>query len=60
MADRNIKTSASGSLGSEQGKADQPAGNDQCRCKETSQMTPRELLKLMFNDLSFWKKEKKG
>ncbi len=31
-----------------------------CRCKEASEMTPRELLKLMFSDLTFWKKEKKG
>jgi hypothetical protein len=31
-----------------------------CRCKETSVMTPRELLKLMMSDLSFWKKTKKG
>jgi len=31
-----------------------------CRCKETSEMTPRELLKLMVSDLSFWKKAKKG
>ncbi len=34
--------------------------NDACRCKEASRMTPRELLKLMINDLAFWKKEKKG
>jgi len=34
--------------------------DDACRCKETSQMTPRELLKLMMNDLAFWRKEKKG
>jgi hypothetical protein len=31
-----------------------------CRCKEASEMTPRELLRLMFSDLAFWKKEKKG
>ena len=31
-----------------------------CRCKETSKMTPQELLKLMFSDLAFWKKTKKG
>ncbi len=30
-----------------------------CRCKETSKMTPQELLKLMFSDLAFWKKTKK-
>jgi len=34
--------------------------DDACRCKETSQMTPRELLKLMLNDLAFWKKNKRG
>ncbi len=27
-----------------------------CRCKETSKMSPRELLKLMMKDLAFWKK----
>ena len=31
-----------------------------CRCKETSKMTPQELLRLMFSDLAFWKKTKKG
>ncbi len=29
-----------------------------CRCKETSSMKPRELLRLMFTDLAFWKKIK--
>ena len=33
--------------------------DDACRCKETAQMTPRELLKLMMSDLAFWKKNKK-
>jgi hypothetical protein len=32
---------------------------DTCRCKETSHMTPRELLRLMMSDLTFWKKAKK-
>jgi len=39
------------------------AGADEdgtCRCKETSKMTPRELLGLMMSDLAFWKKDKKG
>jgi len=31
-----------------------------CRCKETADMTPRQLLGLMFSDLAFWKKPKKG
>jgi hypothetical protein len=33
--------------------------DDTCRCKETSRMTPRELLELMFRDLAVWKKSKK-
>ena len=33
--------------------------DDACRCKETSQMTPRQLLGLMMRDLAFWKKPKK-
>ena len=33
---------------------------DLCRCKETAVMKPRELLQVMINDLSFWKKKKKG
>ena len=33
--------------------------DDSCRCKETSKMSPQELLKLMMNDLAFWKKTKK-
>ncbi len=32
---------------------------DTCRCKETSTMTPRELLRLMMTDLVFWTKSKK-
>ena len=37
------------------------AGHDEnCRCQETSNMTPQELLKLMIKDLAFWKKAKKG
>ncbi len=36
------------------------AGSEEtCRCKETSKMTPRELLRLMMSDLTFWKKAKK-
>ena len=33
--------------------------DENCRCKETSKMTPQELLKLMVSDLAFWKKLKK-
>lgn len=32
---------------------------EDCRCKEVSEMSPRDLLRTMFNDLAFWKKEKK-
>jgi len=52
-----------GSQGNEKKSAEAQKGvgkDDTCRCKETSQMTPRELLKLMMNDLAFWRKEKKG
>jgi hypothetical protein len=31
---------------------------DACRCEEMSKKTPRELLKVMVGDLSFWKKKK--
>lgn len=33
-------------------------GEEDCRCKEMSQKKPRELLKVMIGDLSFWKKKK--
>ncbi len=33
---------------------------DDCRCKETAGMTPRELLRRMMSDLAFWKKEQKN
>jgi len=36
------------------------ATDDACRCKETALMTPRQLIRLMINDLTFWKKAKKG
>ncbi len=35
-----------------------PGKEEPCRCKETSEMTPRELINLMIRDLSFWKKKK--
>lgn len=28
-----------------------------CRCRETANMTPRQLLDLMISDLAFWKKK---
>ena len=42
--------------GPPQAKAD---NDDSCRCKEASKMTPRELLRLMIGDLTFWKKTNK-
>ena len=36
------------------------AADDDCRCKSTALMSPRQLLRLMINDLSFLKKPKKG
>lgn len=36
------------------------AAGDLCRCKETALMKPRQLLRLMIDDLAFWKKTKKG
>lgn len=29
-----------------------------CRCKEVAKKTPREMLGLMIDDLTFWKKQK--
>jgi hypothetical protein len=39
--------------------AEQAGKDDTCRCKEASKMTPRELLRLMIGDLTFWKKKNK-
>jgi len=41
---------------SEAGKPE--AQGEDCRCKEMSKKTPRELLKVAIDDLSFWKKKK--
>lgn len=32
--------------------------DDSCRCKEVSEKTPSEMLRLMLHDLSFWKRGK--
>lgn len=59
---RNLKTIGTGGPEKEKERTDVHAGTDHdeaCRCKETSKMTPRELLKLMMSDLAFWKKPKK-
>ncbi len=63
MIRRYTRTIDSGSPGKEEKSAERQAGagkDDACRCKETSKMTPRQLLGLMISDLAFWKKSKKG
>ena len=63
MIIRYPKTVDPGGPGKEKKAAENQTGagkDDTCRCKETSKMTPRELLGLMFSDLVFWKKAKKG
>ncbi|MDA8088186.1 MAG: hypothetical protein M0Z75_16000 [Nitrospiraceae bacterium] len=35
-------------------------GQKSCRCKEVAEKKPMELVKTMFDDLSFWKKKKKN
>jgi hypothetical protein len=31
---------------------------ESCRCKEVAKKTPREMLRLMIDDMAFWKKAK--
>lgn len=42
------------------GRPADPDGDNSCRCEETSEMSPRELIRLMISDLAFWKKARKG
>ncbi len=63
MITRYHKTDDPGRPGKERTTAEKQTGavnDDACRCKETSEMTPRELLGLMMSDLAFWKKVRKG
>ncbi len=56
------KAADPGGTGKEHDVADPQARagkDDACRCKEASKMTPRELLRLMIGDLTFWKKANK-
>jgi len=32
---------------------------ENCRCKEVAKKTPREMLRLMIDDMAFWKKAKR-
>jgi hypothetical protein len=62
MITRYHKTDDSGGSGEVRKTPEKQRGavhDDTCRCKETSKMTPRELLGLMMSDLAFWKKTKK-
>jgi hypothetical protein len=39
-------------------KGAETGGLESCRCKEVAKKTPREMLSLMIDDLTFWKKQK--
>lgn len=59
MIIRYPKTVDPGRPGKDEKAAEAGAGKDEdCRCRETSKMSPGELLKLMMSDLAFWKKMK--
>jgi hypothetical protein len=53
------QTGGSGDM-KEVGEQHTHAIGDICRCKETAVMKPRQLFRLMLDDLSFWKKKKKA
>lgn len=62
MAILNMKTPDPAGTGRGKEVAHEHEGtghDDACRCKEASEMTPGQLLRIMFNDLAFWKKTKK-
>ncbi len=46
-------------VANEKGEGEHQDKDSECRCNETSRMSPRELLRLMIDDLAFWKKNKK-
>jgi len=59
--DKHIKDRSSGPEAEK--KAGEPQAQtvgDLCRCKETSLMKPRQLFQRMIDDLSFWRRSKKG
>ena len=63
MTTREPKTEDARSQGIVKGTSPSKRGtleDDACRCKATSVMKPRELLGLMWSDLAFWKRRKKG
>lgn len=59
MIIRYPRTSEPGRPGKDENAAEARRGVDDCRCKEASQLSPGQLLKLMVSDLAFWKKMKK-
>lgn len=59
MVTQKKRTDEPGNRVNEHKDPETAEGDDPCRCKETSKMTPRELLRLMMDDLAFWKKAKK-
>jgi hypothetical protein len=61
MIIHNPKTADTDGRGKDENAAESRAGagkDDACRCKEASEMSPGQLLKLMVSDLAFWKKMK--
>ncbi len=57
MKQSQNRSAISGKQPPEKDKPEKQEAEENCRCKEASKKTPLELLKLMMNDLSFWKKE---
>jgi hypothetical protein len=57
---KSLQYSAPGKRPAENGKRAEEEAKDSCRCEEVSKKKPVELLKLMFDDLAFWKKKKTG
>lgn len=43
-----------GTTGDSKGENQQ---QDDCRCKEVSKKTPKELLRVMLSDFAFWKRK---
>jgi len=59
-ADRNKPIQPAGPGDDKKTVEPQAQAADDCRCKSTALMSPRQLLRLMIDDLSFRKKPKKG
>ncbi len=57
---KNVDSGTTEKVSDPEGTGATTVKEDACRCKEASEMTPRELIRLMISDLAFWKKAKKG